>query len=245
MERARDKGNLCVKEGDYAGALVAYTLALRAAAAPPDDKAALHSNRSLAFLKLGCHGRALAEADCAIRARPKWPKAYFRKAEALATASLHNDALAAYRTAAQLDPTDEHIRARLAVAIAAGAAQTRREALTVGASVAAGIFLLLMLVTSSKTSSRATGMAAILNGAVLGVIVGVGIVALLRLGRSGSVQPDGMGNDEFIATRITGGAELPRGKEDVEGKPAPTPGKRAHRAVRNGRAAALRAMGKS
>ena len=43
-------------------------------------------SHAFAFLKLGLPERALADADEAIRRRPDWAKAHFRRAEALSQA---------------------------------------------------------------------------------------------------------------------------------------------------------------
>ena len=93
VETAKEAGNSCMAVGDFVNAMKWYSQALTVA---PRD-AALYSNRSFAFLKLGLPERALADADEAIRRRPDWAKAHFRRAEALSQAHVHTDALRTQR----------------------------------------------------------------------------------------------------------------------------------------------------
>ena len=104
----REQGNACMAAGDHVEAMKCYSQALTTT---PKD-ASLFSNRSFAFLRLGLSARALSDAENAIRHRPEWPKAWFRKAEALAHARLHELAMAAYRTCLSLDPLDTHLQAK-------------------------------------------------------------------------------------------------------------------------------------
>ena len=104
----REQGNACMAAGDHVEAMKCYSQALTAT---PKD-ASLFSNRSFAFLRLGLSARALSDAENAIRHRPEWPKAWFRKAEALAHARLHELAMASYRTGLSLDPLDTHLQAK-------------------------------------------------------------------------------------------------------------------------------------
>ena len=104
----REQGNACMAAGDHVEAMKCYSQALTTT---PKD-ASLFSNRSFAFLRLGLSARALSDAENAIRHRPEWPKAWFRKAEALAHARLHELAMAAYRTGLSLDPLDTHLQAK-------------------------------------------------------------------------------------------------------------------------------------
>lgn len=104
----REQGNACMAAGDHVEAMKCYSQALTTT---PKD-ASLFSNRSFAFLRLGLSARALSDAENAIRHRPEWPKAWFRKAEALAHARLHELAMASYRTGLSLDPLDTHLQAK-------------------------------------------------------------------------------------------------------------------------------------
>ena len=186
-EAAKESGNACMAVGDFVNAMKWYSQALTVA---PRD-AALYSNRSFAFLKLGLPERALADADEAIRRRPDWAKAHFRRAEALSKAQVHADALQAYAEGARLDPSDVHLQSQCAEAAARLAAQRRTEQLQVAACALVGLLVLgLLLLAPGGTGTGGTdtgaassylwnGLGALL-GAALGGAGGAGAVALRR-----------------------------------------------------------------
>ena len=68
------------------------------------DLGVLHSNCSLASLKLGRTAEALQHAETAVRLRPQWAKAQARRAAALEADGQLVEAEAAFRTAASLSP---------------------------------------------------------------------------------------------------------------------------------------------
>ena len=149
-EAAKESGNACMAVGDFVNAMKWYSQALTVA---PRD-AALYSNRSFAFLKLGLPERALADADEAIRRRPDWAKAHFRRAEALSLAQVHADALQSYAEGARLDPSDVHLQSQCAEAAARLAAQRRTEQLQVAL---AGLLVLgLLLLAPGATTPTPT-----------------------------------------------------------------------------------------
>ena len=189
----KETGNACMAVGDYVNAMKWYSQAMTVA---PRD-AALYSNRSFAFLKLGLPERALADADEAIRRRPDWAKAHFRKAEALSQAHVHTDALQAYAEGARLDASDVHLQSQCAEAAARLAAQRRTEQLQVAACALVGLLVLWLLLlapgaaeTAETGGARAGAGAAgylylwrrlgALFGAALGGAGGAGAVALRR-----------------------------------------------------------------
>ena len=112
MEQCKADGNACMALGDYVNAMKWYSQALTHA----PREASLYSNRSFAFLRLGLTARALADADEAVKRRPEWSKAHFRRAEALSQAGCHAEALGSYSRGAALDPTDEHLQAQCVAA---------------------------------------------------------------------------------------------------------------------------------
>lgn len=71
MNELRERGNECVRAGNYVEAIVHYSHAIKINAASPQ----LYSNRSLAFLKLQQYYHALEDANEAIRLDPTWAKA--------------------------------------------------------------------------------------------------------------------------------------------------------------------------
>ena len=108
-----------------AQAMKYYSVAISAT----PKEAALYSNRSFAFLKLGLPERALADAEEVIKRRPDWAKGHFRRAEALRHAGLHDEARSSYARGSALDPQDDHLRAQCAASIDRARWQRRRNAM--------------------------------------------------------------------------------------------------------------------
>ncbi|KAJ2537214.1 hypothetical protein EV175_006746, partial [Coemansia sp. RSA 1933] len=75
-----------------------------------DICALLYSNRAAAAHALGKYAAALSDASKSIDLRPDWPKAYFRKAEALLALARIREAYGFYKRAAALEPNDIHVR---------------------------------------------------------------------------------------------------------------------------------------
>jgi len=69
-DEAREAGNAAAREGDYRRALQHYGNAIKL----ETRSAALHSNRSLAALRTGDYGLALADAQRAVTLQPTWSK---------------------------------------------------------------------------------------------------------------------------------------------------------------------------
>ncbi|XP_045621312.2 small glutamine-rich tetratricopeptide repeat-containing protein beta [Procambarus clarkii] len=99
----RERGNECVRAGNYAEAIIHYSHAIKIESSSPQ----LYSNRSYAFLKLQQYYHALEDANEAIRLDPGWAKGYFRRGEVEFATSHFAQALESYRRASQLqnDPT--------------------------------------------------------------------------------------------------------------------------------------------
>jgi hypothetical protein len=76
----KERGNTCFAAADFPGAELAYTEGINQDPA----NAVLYSNRSATSFQLGSFGQAVADAKTAIALRPRWNKAYYRAAVALA-----------------------------------------------------------------------------------------------------------------------------------------------------------------
>lgn len=69
-QELKEKGNSCVKNGNFAEAMLHYTHAIKL-----DPKNfSLYSNRSLAFLKMQHYYYALEDAKQTIELKPDWAK---------------------------------------------------------------------------------------------------------------------------------------------------------------------------
>jgi len=78
----REEGNGEFRQGKYLKAAVLYTKALEETV-EEEERAALYSNRSLAFLKVNKVMKAIEDAKRSISLAPGWDKAYFRLGAAL------------------------------------------------------------------------------------------------------------------------------------------------------------------
>ena len=213
-------GNQAVADQDFVMAVHCYSKAI----ATNKKDQFLHSNRSLAFLKLNMTARALADAEEALRRNPNWHKAHFRKAEALAQAGLYAEALQSYLEAARIDPADEYLRSKMEAAVVADKAQRRSEFLVILSTTMAGFLLIFFLAVTMpkgdvsgdddsaaarrKRAAQVVGPLGRLVGILLGTAVGAGIGfaanLLLVHHRRGAVLPPLISNDEFAATKILG-----------------------------------------
>jgi tetratricopeptide (TPR) repeat protein len=82
-------GNAQLQQGDAKQAAVSFTKALQL----EPRNAALLSNRSAAFLKMGRASRALQDADECLRLDPSWLKAHYRRLMALRAIGADADSL--------------------------------------------------------------------------------------------------------------------------------------------------------
>lgn len=261
-----------MSEGDYVNAMKWYSQAI--VLSPKDG--ALYSNRSFSFLRLKLTSRALEDADQALRLKPGWAKAHFRRAEALSQAGLHMEALEEYEAGAEIDPRDEHLRAQCDAARVRWTAASRREKMIAAVGTAIGVCLVLVLLLarpdgggggSSERPGLVTSIASVVVGGLLGAVGGVGTVLLLRYQRKGAVLPPLQTNEQFAAEQMHGDRDgagelrIPKGRaaDAATGSTAPTgygtappagskdgskEGKARVRSTGNGRAAALKALGK-
>ncbi|KAF4529319.1 hypothetical protein B566_EDAN011413, partial [Ephemera danica] len=104
-QELKEKGNACVKSGNFAEAAFHYTHAIKL-----DPKNySLYSNRSFAFLKMQQYYYAIEDAKQTIELKPDWAKGYFRKAEVEFATFHFIDALQSYKNALMLQPEDPNL----------------------------------------------------------------------------------------------------------------------------------------
>mmetsp|Transcript_40420 Transcript_40420/g.68930 ORF Transcript_40420/g.68930 Transcript_40420/m.68930 type:complete len:579 (+) Transcript_40420:43-1779(+) len=137
IEEQKAKGNEAFTSGEYAQAVLFYTLALDRAADLPDATAAKErlssgkssssaetleqlfprhivlSNRSACFLKLGHHEKALADGSDAQLLEPTYVKGTFRKGLALHAMGRYREAIDALAAAQKLEPKNKQIKQAL------------------------------------------------------------------------------------------------------------------------------------
>eukprot|EP00667_Euglena_gracilis_P010401 EG_transcript_10576 len=106
----KENGNKLFQEGRFKEAVDAYSEALRLRG----EDATLLCNRSAAHLGDGDPKAALLDAYGATDLKPRWSKAHFRLAKALAQLNRHADAYEAMQKAHSLAPMDDAIRKALA-----------------------------------------------------------------------------------------------------------------------------------
>jgi len=102
--QAREEGNELFHKGDFAGAVKAYTEAIKRA---PDDPRG-YNNRANAYTKLAALPEALKDTDEAIKVDPKFVKAYVRKSHVLFAMKDYTKAIEAIQRAADVDTEKKH-----------------------------------------------------------------------------------------------------------------------------------------
>lgn len=251
--------------GEYARAALCYSQAIWQSPSDPS----LLSNRSFAFLRLSLPARAVSDADRAISLSPGWAKAHFRRAEGLSQAGLHTDALKAYAHASSLDPSDSHLRERCERERRHLARSKRREVMVgvAGGMVGMGLMILLLYLREAQPSptkgkpAPVGGHLMAASGVVVGTLLGLaggGLAVLLRRQqRKGAVLPPLKTNDQFAAEQMKASGfsvleSAPVAPVDDKPPVSTIPGGKpkegtkgvARRNTGNGRAAALKALGK-
>ena len=78
-----------------------------------DEAAALHANRAAALCGAGRFAGALDEAELAVRLRPTWAKAHFRRGQALEGLRKLGDAVRAYKASLDREPANAQTRAKV------------------------------------------------------------------------------------------------------------------------------------
>lgn len=105
----REQGNSFFKAGNYLRAAATYTHAIK----EDPDNAALYSNRSAAFLHLSKITKALTDAEMAVKLKPEWDKGYFRKGCALESMQKYEEALTAFKEAAERNSSSGEVSTKI------------------------------------------------------------------------------------------------------------------------------------
>ncbi|KAI0829345.1 chaperone [Trametes gibbosa] len=103
---AREEGNALFKSGDFAGAVKAYTEAIKRD--PQDPRG--YNNRANAYTKLAALPEALKDAEQAIKVDPTFVKAYVRKSHVLFAMRDYTKAIETVQRAADVDEEKKHTR---------------------------------------------------------------------------------------------------------------------------------------
>ncbi|KAG5309987.1 LONF3 protein, partial [Acromyrmex insinuator] len=107
--RARHEGDILMRKGHLGQALERYNLAVHLAPNSP-----LHlSNRAHVLLLLNRPLAALTDADHAVRLRPDWGKAHYRRGIALSALGRHEEALYALCISVAIDKNPQAVRHEL------------------------------------------------------------------------------------------------------------------------------------
>mmetsp|Transcript_7196 Transcript_7196/g.10512 ORF Transcript_7196/g.10512 Transcript_7196/m.10512 type:complete len:541 (-) Transcript_7196:102-1724(-) len=122
-EQNKLRGNEAFGSGEYAQAVLLYTLALDKADELPDQsdiggtllfpRHIVLSNRSASFLKLGDHQKALDDARSAERLDPTYVKGVFRRGLALHAMGRYQEAIEALAAAHKIEPKNKQIKQAL------------------------------------------------------------------------------------------------------------------------------------
>ncbi|KAL9187846.1 hypothetical protein ACHAXT_006224 [Thalassiosira profunda] len=135
IEEQKAKGNEAFTSGEYAQAVLFYTMALDRAAELPDATSVTErlssgaaptekleqlfprhivlSNRSACFLKLGHHEKALKDGVDAEKLDPTYVKGIFRKGLALHAMGRYEEAIKSLAAAQKLEPKNKQIKQAL------------------------------------------------------------------------------------------------------------------------------------
>lgn len=103
---AREEGNALFHGGDFAGAVRAYTEAIRRD--PQDPRG--YNNRANAYTKLAALPEALKDAEEAIRVDARFVKAYIRKSHVLYAMRDYTKSIEAAEQAAEADEEKKHTK---------------------------------------------------------------------------------------------------------------------------------------
>jgi len=110
-ERLKNEGNLMMQEQKYTEAVLKYSEAIKLFRHAP-----FFCNRAAAYGKLDQHDLTIQDCRIALALDPQYAKAYARMGLALSTQERYQEAVDAYRTALELDPTNDSYKNNLDVA---------------------------------------------------------------------------------------------------------------------------------
>jgi stress-induced-phosphoprotein 1 len=111
-EDAKTRGNECLKNEDFDGAIKWYSQALDFAKhlKEGNNRHVYYSNRSAAYLSKQFADSALKDAESCIKEKPDWPKGYVRKGAALHAQKKYADSIAAYEAGLKYSPGDTSLQ---------------------------------------------------------------------------------------------------------------------------------------
>lgn len=111
MEEFKNEGNLAYTEGDYLGAVEAYSKAIVAAeSVDPASLSVLYSNRSASYFCMENYEEALKDADKVVELTPSWPKGFSRRGSALVMLKNYEDAHKAFSTGLLFEPDNKQLQ---------------------------------------------------------------------------------------------------------------------------------------
>ncbi|KAM0936643.1 putative tetratricopeptide-like helical domain superfamily, ankyrin repeat-containing [Dioscorea sansibarensis] len=113
---AKSRGEEAFRRKDYLSAIYAYTQAIDL----DPTEAALLSNRSLCWLRLGQADQALTDAKACRALKPDWPKACYREGAALRQLERFDEAANAFYEGVRLDPENKELVNAFREAVEAG-----------------------------------------------------------------------------------------------------------------------------
>ncbi|WOK92480.1 hypothetical protein Cni_G01171 [Canna indica] len=113
---AKSRGDDAFRKKDYQMAVDAYTQAIDL----DPNEAALLSNRSLCWMRLGQGDQALADAKACRELRPDWAKACYREGSALRLLQRFDEAASAFYEGVKLDPNNKELVDAFREAVEAG-----------------------------------------------------------------------------------------------------------------------------
>ena len=117
VQALKGHGNEKLKGKDYEGAAIAYKEAIALCTPAMSETAgAIHSNLSMAQMKLEDPTAALVSAESCVQCRPKWEKGFFRKGEALFALRRYDEAAASYGSGLECKPGDADLSFSLKLA---------------------------------------------------------------------------------------------------------------------------------
>lgn len=111
-ERLNSAGNALMQQKKFQEALDTYTSAIKLAPAGPNSHV-YFSNRSAAYLSLNEYERSIRDCEYSLALNPEFAKAHSRLGLAYFASGRYKEAVAAYESSLEIDPTNEWSRDHL------------------------------------------------------------------------------------------------------------------------------------
>ncbi|CAM1311548.1 Uncharacterised protein g5732 [Pycnogonum litorale] len=191
VQELRETGNTCIKNGNFAEAILHYSHAIKL-----DPKQyQLYSNRSHAFLKMNQFYFAHQDALQTIRLKPDWAKGYFRAGESEFYAQQYEKAIESYRKSMQLEANQvvmEKILAARNEAEKIKNSELQMPWYGMAIGVLCGIFLVVLDQAIAKVpvvSNPVFQALIIIMFSVVGLLLGIGYRSLLVSQRNSLFEP--------------------------------------------------------